>query len=723
MNLQSHNMHLTHSEKHWLPWLGSTGKLAMSWSCFLNRSRYPAVEKTFEGIANTREKILIQWASFKWEVLEKLAVEAGRCIEDDGQLSELLNEALNTLGEFTELAFVSPEGRVMASTYATHTGQMTEQPKALQCGLNQQFLHGPYVDPVTLSIGASTSKFHDEVTLMFYQPIKKDGQSVGCLCGRVPNDVMSDLIQREAGHVFPESGDNYIFMVESIFDPSIKPGVALSRSRFEDDSFTGGENLKGGVKTEYGVVSIQRHTEFEIIFTDPATNQLHPGVRETIKNGQNLYVAYPGYSDYRHIPVIGAGVTFQLPGSPDRWGMMCEGDLEEVYWYRSINYKFFRSLLTLGAGALGGTILSSLHFGLDDITTIAVGTTLGFLVLLLVYFTQMYPFARRLQAVADCFLDVAERSAPLSTRVENQDWPVDQAGEVARWMNSFLDRTESTSNTLISVAGSVSTATDDLSNQTQSAMASSLDQRNAAVSAASQVEQMIENISAVADQTEQTKQVSQQASTLAREGMGIMADLAARMSNMSKSIVDTSERMLQLEERSKSISAILKVISEIAEQTNLLALNATIEAARAGEHGRGFAVVADEVKKLSERTTKSTTEITQMIGAILTETSQVAETMKSCNQQFQEGDTLMGKAASSLTEINNGADQASGMVQDIARLTQEQSHASTLIKDNMASITSTSDQAAQTANNAADAAHLLAIMGSSLSDAAKKVSI
>ncbi|PTB84051.1 methyl-accepting chemotaxis protein, partial [Pseudidiomarina aestuarii] len=166
---------------------------------------------------------------------------------------------------------------------------------------------------------------------------------VGALCGRVPNDVVSDLIQREAGHVYPESGDNYIFMVESRFDPMIHQGVALSRSRFEDNTFSHGENLKSGINTHWGVVKVNRHTEFEIRFTDPATGQLHPGVRETIRNGENLFVTYPGYSDYRHIPVIGKGVTFQLTGSPDRWGMMCEGDLEEVYRRRSVNVSLLKS--------------------------------------------------------------------------------------------------------------------------------------------------------------------------------------------------------------------------------------------------------------------------------------------------------------------------------------------------------------------------------------------
>src|SRR5690606_7342940 len=126
-----------------------------------------------------------------------------------------------------------------------------------------------YSDPLTLSIGPSTSRFHDAVTLMFYQPIVVEERSVGCICGRVPNDVLGDLIQREAGHIYAESGDNYLFMVEARFDVKIQAGTALSRSRFEDSTFSHGENLKGGVRTQWGVVKVQKHTELELRFIDP----------------------------------------------------------------------------------------------------------------------------------------------------------------------------------------------------------------------------------------------------------------------------------------------------------------------------------------------------------------------------------------------------------------------------------------------------------------------
>lgn len=260
------------------------------------------------------------------------------------------------------------EYEVICSTHEKHQGVVYKAGSSIEPGLNyvkehkKPCLFGPYSDKLTSMIGPSTSKFHDAMTLMYLLPILKDGVVIGTLCGRVPNDVLGDLIQRESGHVYPDSGDNYIFMAKPGLNQHIQVGTALSRSRFEDLTFTHGENLKDGVRTDWGTVSVKEHTELELIFTDPATNELHPGVANTIRNGNNLFVEFPGYSDYRHISVIGKGVTFQLPHCPDQWGMMCEGDLDEVYRIRSINWKMKRAQFgySLGFFALMlGVILAS----------------------------------------------------------------------------------------------------------------------------------------------------------------------------------------------------------------------------------------------------------------------------------------------------------------------------------------------------------------------------
>src|SRR5690606_3490126 len=141
---------------------------------------------------------------------------------------------------------------------------------------------------------------------MFYHLLA----ALSSLCARIPNHMLGDLIQGVSGHIYHESGDTYIFIAESCIDPHRDPGRALSRSPFEDSTNSHTSSLAHRIPTTWGTVSVREHTAFEIRFTDPATGQLHPGVRETIARGANTFVTYPGYSDYRHIPVIGRGVTF-----------------------------------------------------------------------------------------------------------------------------------------------------------------------------------------------------------------------------------------------------------------------------------------------------------------------------------------------------------------------------------------------------------------------------
>jgi hypothetical protein len=310
--LKSDSMNLSHKEKKWPPWFGQIGKLAMYKSCFLNRHIYGSVEKTFEGIATTRVKILNQWVDSQWEQLEFIAERASPSFPEVDLV--WLNERLASSPDFSELFVINMHGAVISSTFNEHVGLNNLSADAVAQGVSKAFLHGPYIDQMILKIGRSSSKFHNEVTLMFYQPIQRNGIFYGAVCERVPNDVLGDLIQREAGHIYSESGDNYIFMVDSNFDNRIQQGTALSRSRFEDNTFSHGENLKSGIHTDWGVVKANHHTELELRFTDPATGQLHPGVRETMGNGHNVFITYPGYSDYRHVPVIGQGVTFQLKG-------------------------------------------------------------------------------------------------------------------------------------------------------------------------------------------------------------------------------------------------------------------------------------------------------------------------------------------------------------------------------------------------------------------------
>jgi methyl-accepting chemotaxis protein len=670
MELKSHQMQRSAAERHWLPLTGASGKLAMRRSFLLNRGTVAQVEKTFEGIAETRTQLLLAWARQNWTFLERVAARVESVWPSVGGAD--LEAARNRNLEISELFAIDREGRVIASSRHERKGARDLNMQAVAQGLREPFLHGPYRDPVTTRLGATTSKFHDAVTLMFYQPVRRDGQTVGCVCARIPNDVVSDLIQREAGHVYPDSGDNYLFMVESRFDPAIVPGTALSRSRFEDAAFTRGDNLKQGVRTAYGVVQVKEHTEFELRFTDPATQELHPGVRETIRTGSNLFVLYPGYPDYRHIPVIGVGVTLRMPGSPDTWGMMCEGDLEEVYRRRSVGFKLMRTFVLCTAAAVGGSVLAPKYLGLNGV--LELSAILGFWAMAAVTFwaTGVRPLARHLQELSDFFLRGAECGGKLSDRVDLSSFPPDETAALGRWVNSFVDKMDEAVGQVVTSASELARSSGILSTASEVVQRSAHEQSESAAAAAGAMSQVSGTVAQVADRSVETEGASRDAAQLSKAGSEVVSNAMQEIASVAEAVRETADTVRTLGERATEISGIAQIIRDIAEQTNLLALNAAIEAARAGEQGRGFAVVADEVRKLSERTARATSEIGTTIAAIQKETAAAVKAMAKCDDSTQKSVVRTDEAGTALRKINDGAESTLARVREISAAMLEQ---------------------------------------------------
>jgi methyl-accepting chemotaxis protein len=186
------------------------------------------------------------------------------------------------------------------------------------------------------------------------------------------------------------------------------------------------------------------------------------------------------------------------------------------------------------------------------------------------------------------------------------------------------------------------------------------------------LEQMRSKGAEVSDTAGQVAESTSRAVEVARGGSSVVAETVRGMGEIERTVASASDDVFQLGQRSDEIGTIIAVIRGIAEQTNLLALNAAIEAARAGEQGRGFAVVADEVRKLAEKTGSATEEISQMIGGIQTQVKQTVVSMEESRNHVQAGVGRAEKAGHSLAEILDSVQGVSAMMARITSLAGEQ---------------------------------------------------
>ena len=322
------------------------------------------------------------------------------------------------------------------------------------------------------------------------------------------------------------------------------------------------------------------------------------------------------------------------------------------------------------------------------------GAALLLLLPLLIYAVVRRVVTRPLGELQQFCSDVAQRrdlTLSLAVRAE------DEVGQTVGAVQGLMQTLRGAFADILARIERLDATARQLSSAAQDAAANSGKASDAASDMAASVEELSVGIGQISDSAGEAAKLSHEAGEDSRNGGAIILRATSEMTAIAGTMQATSTAIGALGEESKNISGIVAVIKDVAEQTNLLALNAAIEAARAGEQGRGFAVVADEVRKLAERTSRATDEIARMTGAIDARAREAVDAMTDAMSQIEEGSALATEAGAAISGIQGGAERVVAVVRQITESLAESSAAS----QNMANMTEKVAQVAEESSHAA----------------------
>lgn len=358
--------------------------------------------------------------------------------------------------------------------------------------------------------------------------------------------------------------------------------------------------------------------------------------------------------------------------------------------------------------AAASATVSRLSFAMTIVGVgLAVASALGVAIALFMTNAIVRPIARVVERVQT----LADRNLAVDSLKTNSR---DETGKLTNAVNSLHDSLREIVSSVKQSASEVSDASDQIASSTQE-ISSGMDRQSQQVSQVSAaIEEMSASVREVATKSGEAAGEAKTSGHSAEEGGKVVEETIEGMTAINAAVAAGSQSVAELGKRGEQIGEIIEVINDIADQTNLLALNAAIEAARAGEHGRGFAVVADEVRKLADRTTKATEEISNSITAIQSETSQAVDRMNAGTEHVNSGVVKANESGERLRAIVDTSKLVAAKVESIAAAAEQQSSASEEVAQSVEQISQVSREAADSARSGASAADQLSSKASEL---------
>ena len=533
----------------------------------------------------------------------------------------------------------------------------------------------------------------------FGTPIYDGETKIGVLIFQAPLDKLSELMtfgHKWREHGLGESGETYIVASDYTLRNNSRFLIEDSENYF-DALAVGGERNVDEIRLRQTSVGLQ-HADTQ-------------GTRAAL-SGETGFAIFP---DYRGIEVLSAYAPLDIPGLD--WVLMAEIDEAEAFATARDN----KQAVAIGALAIGMVVLigavllvrsitrpvTQLQGAMQKLTegddSVRADLNSGdeleelgnvFNRLLDDRFANMVEANRlneRLNTSVVTLLDGVSRLSEkdLTTRLQVAE---DVTGPISDAMNMMTSETSKVLNSIKQIAADVENGANTVRSQGDAVAGVAAEERKIVGETLEQLDAIAEQMSSIASLADQCNQIAQQASDSTNSALDSVSDTASGMGNIRETISETEKRIKRLGERSMEINGIVEIINGIAERTHVLALNASMQAASAGEAGRGFSVVADEVQRLAESSRESTSEIQGLVTSIQTE---AADTMAMMNKTIDEvvsGTELAEKSGQQMRQTKSTAENLAKLVSDIAGQSVSQAESCNSLRDRAGDLVSQSQK-------------------------------